>query len=249
MVSTFSEIPVNGYLKHFINAFWEYECLEDASFDILPDGLFDLILNIHQGNIQEVNLTGVWTKALRVDISEGSHLYGIQFRLLAVEYFLQSSIESILNTKTALPLDFMGLNQINPSSLQSFADTFAAQALKGIKGIKEIDMRKLDLFDRLYACQGKTSVGSIAKEVNWSSRQINRYFNKSFGFPLKTFLDILKCHQSYEQIAKGELYPNEAYFDQAHFIRHVKRYTGTTPKKLHENKNDRFIQLSTLKKK
>ena len=40
------------------------------------------------------------------------------------------------------------------------------------------------------------------------------------------------------------LSPQTDYFDQAHFIKEIKKYTGTTPKELHKNKNDRFLQLS-----
>jgi AraC-like DNA-binding protein len=42
--------------------------------------------------------------------------------------------------------------------------------------------------------------------------------------------------------------PQEDYFDQAHFIKEIKKYTGTTPKELHKNENVRFLQLSTVGK-
>ena len=47
-------------------------------------------------------------------------------------------------------------------------------------------------------------------------------------------------------ISKGLLYPQKDFFDQAHFIKEVKKYTGTTPKELYKNKNDRFLQLSRI---
>jgi AraC-like DNA-binding protein len=91
-------------------------------------------------------------------------------------------------------------------------------------------------------------VSELAGQIGWSSRQINRWFNSQFGLSLKTFANILKCHAAYRHIAQGQFQPDKSYYDQAHFIKEVKRYTGTTPKELHKNKNDRFLQLTTLPK-
>ena len=111
------------------------------------------------------------------------------------------------------------------------------------KDFKEIDKRKSNLFELVY--QDKiTTVSELSEEIHWSSRQINRYFNSQFGFPLKEFLKIVRCNASYDHVSKGQLSPQEDYFDQSHFIKDIKTYTGTTPKKLYKNKNDRFLQLS-----
>ena len=61
---------------------------------------------------------------------------------------------------------------------------------------------------------------------------------------LKEFLKIVRCNSAYKNISNGNLSPQTDYFDQAHFIKEIKKYTGTTPKELHKNKNDRFLQLS-----
>jgi AraC-like DNA-binding protein len=80
-----------------------------------------------------------------------------------------------------------------------------------------------------------------------TSRQINRYFSTTFGLPLKTYLNIVRLRTTYKNLARQELYPANTYFDQAHYIKEIKKYTGLTPKTLSRNKNDRFLQLSTLR--
>ena len=80
----------------------------------------------------------------------------------------------------------------------------------------------------------------------WSKRQISRYFKNRFGLSLKAYCNILRYRASFQQLKEQQLYPEQDYADQAHFIRDVKKYSGVTPKKLAENKNGRFIQLSTL---
>jgi len=56
------------------------------------------------------------------------------------------------------------------------------------------------------------------------------------------------CNASYSDISEGNLFPQEDYFDQAHFIKEIKKYTGTTPKELYKNENVRFLQLLKVEK-
>ena len=64
---------------------------------------------------------------------------------------------------------------------------------------------------------------------------------------MKDYLNIMRCNQTYKDISKNRLTPQSNYFDQSHFIKEIKKYTGATPSELKKNKNDRFLQLSTIK--
>lgn len=111
---------------------------------------------------------------------------------------------------------------------------------------KGIDIRKQNLFNLLYQTNGEQTVEYYSQQVLWSSRQINRYFNDRFGLPLKSYCKILKCFASYKHIKKGQLYPEHNYFDQSHFIKDLKKQTGSKPTELFENINARFLQLTTM---
>ncbi len=138
--------------------------------------------------------------------------------------------------------------KIKKYDFEKFSSYIANHIISILSKLKDLDNRKVKLFDLIYN-KGIYIVNELSKKVSWSSRQINRYFNTQFGFPLKKFLNIVRCHHSYEKIANGDLYPSTNYTDQAHFIKEIKKYTDNTPKELHKNDNDRFIQLSPLKKK
>ncbi len=143
-----------------------------------------------------------------------------------------------------LSSDFWNVNHYQSHAFEDFVAGISNQLTNSIKHLGEIDGRKLKLFELIYL-DTPGSVKELSENVYWSSRQINRYFNQQFGFPLKEFLKIVRCKSSYNDISKGNLFPQKGYFDQAHFIKDVKKYTGTTPRKLYQNKNDRFLQLST----
>lgn len=119
------------------------------------------------------------------------------------------------------------------------------QFISIIRNGKAFDERKQKLFKLLFQTNGSLTIQEIANQIFWTSRQINRYFNATFGLSLKSYCNILKCKQSFDDIKKGKLFPEKNYTDQPHFIREIKKHTGTTPKILAKNENDRFIQFST----
>lgn len=243
-------IKIEGFLSNFINCFWEHDNIQkEVEYTILPDGYFDLIFEIKNNEILNISLTGIWTNQINVRIKENTKLIGIQFKLIASEYIFKESIKHIINSETILPTDFWGAKNLPLDNLEKFADSLTKTIHYGLKNLKEIDNRKFKLFNTLYEQQGNISVKELSEKVSWSSRQINRYFNQQLGFSLKTFLNILKCKSSYCDIANGQLSPTQDYYDQSHYIKEVKRYTGNTPKELYKNENDRFLQLLTLGEK
>ena len=69
----------------------------------------------------------------------------------------------------------------------------------------------------------------------------------TFGLSLKEYLNIIRCNQTYKDISNNRPVLQGNYFDQSHFIKEIKKFTGVTPTELKKNENDRFLQLSTIK--
>jgi AraC-like DNA-binding protein len=245
----YCEIKSDGFLANFIKCFWEFQNSKtEIEYTILPDGYFDLIIELVNGSLKNIIVTGVWTKPVNVKIPKDTKLFAVRFKLLAAEYLFKQEIKSILNTAAVLPLNFWQINTINFSNFEKTASIFSNNLNLSLKHLNEIDSRKINLFELIYK-NNNCNVAELSEKVFWSSRQINRYFTKQFGFPIKTFLNIIRCNTSFANIAKGEFFPTKEFFDQSHFIKQVKKYTGATPKELSKNKNDRFLQLATIRKK
>lgn len=243
----YREVKPNGLLSNFIQCFWEYDNAEtETEHTILPDGYFDLIAEFKNNTFVALNLTGVWTQPVNVILPKSTKIFAIRFKLLAAEYLFQQEIKSILNTTKPLPFNYWNINKYQSNEFENFVSGITNNLNNSMKHLKEIDNRKLKLFDIIYANKPIT-VKEVSQSVFWSSRQINRYFNTKFGFPLKEFLNIIRFKSSYKHLSNGELFPDNAYFDQAHFIKESRKYSGTTPKELYKNKNDRFLQLSKNK--
>lgn len=243
----FKEIIPNKSLSKFVKRFWTITNLtnENLTYTILPDGYFDYILEFNEGKINSKSMTGIYTKEFEVVIPSYTTFFGVSFLPVSAEYILDQSLSKLLNKHQNLPLSFLDFDIAKFDKFQLWTEKLSLQFISKIKEEKVVEERKQKLFNLLFQTNGSLTIQEIANQTFWTSRQINRYFNTAFGLSLKTYLNILKCKQSFDDIKKGKLFPQQNYTDQPYFIKEIKKHTGSTPKVLAKNKNDRFIQFST----
>ena len=201
----------------------------------------------HKNNLDSVFLTGLWDHKTQVTIAPETTIYGIQFRLLAIENKIQENISSLLNTIKELEKSYFRLDEYNKDIDADFFEYLNRCLLSRIEKYEPINQKKMILLKSINQTKGNKSVEYYSQKAHWSKRQINRYFQSTFGLSLKGYCGIRKAAATYSQIKKGELYPQQGYFDQPHFIKGIKKITGFTPKTLLKNENDRFLQFSIIK--
>lgn len=243
----YNEIPANPLLSDFIRCFWKSEVnVDNAEYTILPNGYFDLIAEVRNNTIVKVKITGIWTKAIDVKIEKDVSLYCIRFKPLACEYLFDLKFKSLLNSSAILPLTFWSLDTLNPFKFEDFTAHMSNYAKRKIAASNGIDKRKTRLFELVFS-KKNLLVGYITEMAVWEPRQVNRYFNEQYGFSLKVYLNIIRLNAVLDELANNITTSKQGYFDQPHFIREIRKYTGFTPKELFKNKKDRFIQLSSLR--
>jgi AraC-like DNA-binding protein len=242
-------IKPNPLLSPFVESFW---ILVNKSDDvqemiILPDGRVDVFFSYSNTDAYHVSLMGLETHAEQVSFAPRTLIFAVSFKLLAIEYLLHMSIAEYIGYGCTLPAGLWGISKEDLDDFDAFCEKVSGKLKTLIPA--DIDARKMQLFEMIYSSNGTTPVHELSEKVYWSSRQINRYFNQWFGISLKHYCDILRFRASFQHIKEGKLFPEEAFTDQSHFIKNVKKYAGVIPKELSKNKNDRFIQFSTLPKK
>ncbi|UWY26838.1 AraC family transcriptional regulator [Flavobacterium sp. TR2] len=247
---TYQSIEPSQNLSDFVDSFWRMENKSDQTLETigLPDGRIDLSLIKTAKTPFQIRLLGLSTQQYeKGKIPANSLTLTISFKLPVVEYIFRESVADLVNSGKLLNDNFWDFNE---NDLEDF-ELFSAKASSKINSllVKEIDNRKQKLFRLLYATKGNMTVKEFSEKSNWSSRQINRYFTQHFGISLKAFCSILRFRASLEHIAKGNLFPEENFSDQTHFIKEIKKISGSLPKELFQNKNDRFILLSALSSK
>ena len=245
---SYQTVAPGPLLADFVESFWMLvnHSKDEQDVVVLPDGRFDIFFSYSATEPFHVTLSSLGNEPSQSSIAPGCIIFAVSFRLLAVEYLFKMSIASLVNETTYFPADFWG---ITVADLVDF-DAFCAKISEKAIGLNSagVDERKRTLFDLIYSSQGTLPVRQLAETVQWSSRQINRYFNHWSGISLKAYCSILRYRASFSQLKEGNLFPDQNFTDQAHFIKNVKKYSGVTPKELTQNRNDRFIQFSTLPK-
>ena len=233
-------------LNDFVESFWMLANRTDKKHQIviLPDGRFDIIFtSLDKGGFQ-ATLKGLDSEPGQTTIPANTIFFAVSFKLLAIEYLLDEKVHWLLNKGVRLPPGFWEITKNDLSDFNAFCEKISTKISERIK--PNIDNRKQHLFDLIYKSSGTLTVKELSEKVFWSSRQINRYFNQTFGIPLKTYCNIFRFRSSLNHIKKGKLFPELNFTDQTHFIKEIKRMSGVTPKELSKNQNDRFILLSTL---
>lgn len=242
-------VEPDSSIASYVESFWKLKTPpgDPKNIIVLPDGRIDIIFSSSDTEPFSAILLGLETEASQILMESGRTMFAVSFRLLAVEYLLEDSVSILLNDGRLLPEGFWNITE---DDLSDF-DLFCAKITRKIQGLIKMppDNRKLRLFDQIYVSNGGLTVKELSETAGWSSRQINRYFSRQFGLPLKTYCSILRFRASFEHLKEGKLFPEQDFADQAHFIRDVKKFSGVPPKELSQNRNDRFIQFSTLKKK
>ena len=235
-------------ISHLVHSFWllENKTGKAISSTVLPNGMVDMTLMKPKEGNWEILLRGIDPMPSQVTIEADTQLFAIGFTVLAVEYVFGQSIKEVRNEGIPVSTDFWQFDEDDLSSLESFC-TKATQRIK-TRSVADIDSRKKRLFALIDASHGTMPVKELSENAYWSSRQINRYFNQQVGISLKTYCRILRFGTSFKHISEGNLFPEQPFTDQNHFIKEIKKYAGVTPKALRQNKDDHFMNMVAIKK-
>jgi len=207
---------------------------------VVPNGKIDLIFSKNADKKLNAALLGLETKP-KFPEKEVTDFCSVSFNPLAVEYILQDTVADILNSGKLLPENFWEISIDDLNDFDLFCDKITRKIISLVP--EKLDVRKVKLFELIFASDGEISIAELAEKISWSQRQINRYFNQQFGLSLKAYCKILRFQASLSHIKDGNLYPQLNFTDQSHFIKEIKQLSGVSPKELHKNENDRFLQF------
>jgi methylphosphotriester-DNA--protein-cysteine methyltransferase len=98
--------------------------------------------------------------------------------------------------------------------------------------------------DKITTSKGKVAIKELEGKTGYSSRWLNMKFMDKLGISPKNLASIVRFKHYYQGLIAGNNNPflkndyYEFYYDQSHFIKDFKRFTGLPPTKYLKQIND-----------
>jgi len=245
------------HLKSLIKCYWILEVPPHGDYQkqlIIPDGCIEMIFTLgddvkrYTSNdkfiIQPREMVlGQITGPFFIQPTGYVNTFAVRFYPYGFANFVSVPIKKLANKETPLKLLF-GEKQSRElrQKIQKATDTrkrikiIEAFLLNKLKDKTTIDSIVKNTVDMMVSTKGRTSINSILKNDLTKRRQIERKFLKSVGISPKKLGKVIRLqavlkillNKPSENLTKLA-YDNE-YYDQAHFTKDFKEFTGTTPK-------------------
>ena len=143
-------------------------------------------------------------------------------------------------------IDYMGV-RLKPSIFYSLFHILNLQDTKErIEKLKQYLLQKTEnktemqfvaLVEKLYTSPKEKSVIEIAEKFGYHERHLYRVFKTNYGVAPKVLLNILRLHLCLTLMLEQNMDLVDiaylcGFYDQSHFIKEIKKYTGISPLKM-----------------
>lgn len=182
--------------------------------------------------------------------------FAIRFYPYGFANFVNTPVRNLANRETPISLLFgevaanaLEQNIINAADTHQRIEIIETFFLGMLTEKTTIDQIVKSTIDALLATSGSTSINSILKEDLSKRRQLERKFIQQIGISPKQLGKVIRLQTALKMLLnpKDETLTQIAYesqyYDQNHFIKDFKEFTGTTPK---EFAADERMALSSL---
>ncbi len=267
MQMTFQHIEPHFLLKNYIEKMWFFKSSGKMPVDdmklVVPNGNIKLTVSYQNGIVATVNgktfaskehditLTGLIDVPviLDVDQDDATETIGIEFSPQGAYRFFHFTLNDIQNQIYSLS-DVLG--NIGKQLVEQINNATSAQQKTGLLQqflLKQLSLRSEDLIfeyciKNINASKGRITIKELEKRTGYSSRWLNMKFNDKLGASPKNLSSIIRFKQCYQAFINGNeksFFKNdfyELYYDQSHFIKDFKRFTGLPPTRFEKQINN-----------
>lgn len=249
---------VSPHLKEFINDIFLLESgcdLVNSGMDIIePNGTVKLIISLESrvagnhantgffANKDQIAFVGMFDSPFEIKTfsSELTRIIIVEFNPVGSYRFINLNFDNTLNT--CYSLDDICDNKLKKLEAAVSAETDVHGKVKKLQHYlqKMLYKTKEDpIFDycieKIAGAHGCISIKELEKNTGYSDKWLNRKFRQKLGVSPKVYTSIVRFNSVFKCIASDpHLYHKEKiyldfYYDQPHFIKDFKRYSGKTP--------------------
>lgn len=248
----FERINPDPHLADFIECYW---IVEDASTEIkkqkiIPDGFTEIIF--HLGDPYRICLKGSWQLQSRSPLAGQIHkhfflentgtsiIIGIKLKPTALTHLYQLKMneltDDVLDIHEILDDKVRVMEQsLRSAPRHSERITILNNYFSTITGDVKKETHAVDrAIDLIWKKHGMVTMAALCEIAAVKERQLENLFKEWVGLPPKFFARIIRFNYIFELINEkrqnwSDLAYEAAYYDQSHFIRNFKSFTGENP--------------------
>lgn len=228
-------------LENYCMCFWTMKSKnildKTIANNILPDACIDIVIDFANNAIC---FAGFSKETEAFQLNKSIDYMGV--RLKPGIFYLLFNIEADKIMDNEIPFcdieKEISLDKIlNLKSTNERIEYLKGYLLQKAKG--KIEMPFVTMVEELYNNPQEQNVIDIAKKSGYNERHLYRIFKVNFGVSPKVLLNILRLHLCLtlmldDNVPLIDIANLCGFYDQAHFIKEIKRYTGYSPLKLLE---------------
>lgn len=249
----------NQDLTAFIRCYWTLESPKEETPEkqtIVPDGCMEMIF--HYGDLYKQYLDngnsiiqprcfviGQLTRPLDIKPTGETGIFSIRFHPEGFLPFTTFPIKEMENTAVSLEKLFgkdgekIEQQIINANSTSDRIKLIEIFLLNRLTDIENIDRIVKSTVETIITANGQLSIDELSRQTNLNRRQLLRKFSSAIGLSPKQLSRTIRLQSALKMLLNDQFsnlaelaYENE-YYDQAHFIKDFKEFTGSTPKEFY----------------
>lgn len=248
---TFQPRPELSYL---IKCYWTLENPQEEiprQQTIVPDGCMEMIF--HYGDLYKQYMNdgqavvqprscvfGQLTKPLMIEPTGATGIFSVRFQYEGFIPFASIPIKEM--DDKAISLDQL-FGEDGTELEKNILECKTAE--EKIHTVEEFLLKKLDAaaidkivqstVDTILTAKGQISIGELSRQTNINRRQLERKFSSAIGLSPKQLSKTIRLQTTLKLMLNKKfttltaLAHESEYYDQAHFIKDFKEFTGLTP--------------------
>ncbi len=230
------------------------DCNDDTDtrhIRVLPDACVELFINYTSTPVaiidNQLHKQSIVTFRMSchkdVQMRKGSGCLAICFYPGVAHRFFQLPMSTLADTTTILN-DLWGCmatevedriaNAASNTERVAIAEYYLLQKLTTSKADKQIEYS----LQKIHRSAGSLSIADLIRDIGITQRHLSRKFQEHVGLSPKEYIKVNRFIQSLQYLKRypacslTEIAYESDYYDQAHFIRDYKTYTGYTPREV-----------------
>lgn len=247
----FRRVEPRGHARQAIDCYWTVsdEDTVPVRQKIIPDGFTEIIF--HFGDNYRINLGGTWQRQPKslfagqirghfyLENTGATDIIGIKLKPAAAAQMFGVNMklftDRVVELKQAVGSKMKAMEDDLRKSSDAgerlkIVDDFFGDSARTYPPDHPVD-KALDL---IFERKGMIAVSDICKELSVGDRYIQQLFQKYVGLSPKFFARIIRFSRIFQLIKENsrdwaDVVYEAGYYDQSHFIRNFKAFTGEDP--------------------